>query len=241
MLPDLTIVALLSVIRAYYKKESISYIILGGFAFATLYCIHASILTGGGYLSTTSMMLGLAYNLFLILGNKVFKTSKSCNNWLNGSKTIVQIICVWTITLVAFPILIQMSFCLPTVITETNYKFGIGLLLLSSLLGLSSALYMVNYGKGTPLPLDQTQQLVISGPYKYVRNPMAVAGLGQGIAVSILLGSIHVLAYFILGTILWQFVVRPLEEKNMSERFGEAYEQYKAKVPCWFPKINQGV
>ncbi|MCB0540816.1 MAG: hypothetical protein KDE33_25100 [Bacteroidetes bacterium] len=69
MLPDLIIVAFLSIVRAYKKKKELDYIILGGFGFATLYCINATILTSGGYLSTTVMILGLCYNLFLI--NKV--------------------------------------------------------------------------------------------------------------------------------------------------------------------------
>ena len=75
---------------------------------------------------------------------------------------------------------------------------------------------MVRDGKGTPLPLDQTNKLVVKGPYRYVRNPMAIAGLGQGIAVSVLLGSIHIFVYTLVGAILWQVVVRPMEERNMA-------------------------
>jgi protein-S-isoprenylcysteine O-methyltransferase Ste14 len=35
--------------------------------------------------------------------------------------------------------------------------------------------------------------LVIAGPYRYVRNPMAVAGILQGIAVGWYLGSVSVI------------------------------------------------
>lgn len=56
--------------------------------------------------------------------------------------------------------------------------YGVIILVLCSVLGLYSALVMVRVGKGTPLPLDQTQELVIKGPYRFVRNPMAVAGIG---------------------------------------------------------------
>ena len=50
MLPDLIIVAFLSIVRAYKKRKKLDYIILGGFGFATLYCINATILTRGGFL-----------------------------------------------------------------------------------------------------------------------------------------------------------------------------------------------
>ena len=70
---------------------------------------------------------------------------------------------------------------------------------------------MAKFGEGTPLPLDQTQKLVIKGPYKYVRNPIALAGIGQGLSISIFFWSIHI-KYTMLGAILWQFVVKPLRK-----------------------------
>ena len=38
---------------------------------------------------------------------------------------------------------------------------------------------MVRDGDGTPFPLDHTSKLVMSGHDRYVRNPMAIAGIGQ--------------------------------------------------------------
>lgn len=238
LLPDIVIIALLSAIRGYIINEKLSYLILGGFAYATLYCINASLLTHGGYLSTLIMSLGLAYNLFLIFDKQTFRKSSTSNFWINALKTIIQIISVWTITLVVFPTLIIQSFGEEVIINE-NYKIlALFLFGLSSCLGLSSAYIMVKLGQGTPLPLDQTQKLVTKGPYRYVRNPMAIAGVGQGIAISILYTSLPVLLYIILGAVLWQFVVRPIEEKDMSNRFGEEYEDYRNKTKCWLPKFS---
>lgn len=237
MLPDLIIVALLSVIRAYKKKQALDYVILGGFGFATLYCINATILTKGGFLATIVMTLGLSYNLFLINEKKVFRKSKTDNLSINSIKTILQIICVWTITLFVFPMVIMNSFD-GRAIEVSNYKgLSIFLLVFFSAIGIYSAYTMVKLGKGTPLPLDQTQELVTKGAYKYVRNPMAIAGVGQGIAISILFSSIPVFVYTIIGAVLWQFVVRPMEEKNMTQRFGKAYEDYRKKVKCWIPRF----
>jgi len=237
MLPDLIIVAMLSIVRAYKKRKELDYIILGGFGFATLYCINASLLTGGGFLSTTVMILGFCYNLFLIAEKKIFRKSASNNLSVNAIKTIFQIICIWLITLFVFPVLILNSFEVSSSISNTTKIIGITLLTFFSLIGLYSAYVMVKIGEGTPLPLDQTQNLVMKGPYKYVRNPMAIAGIGQGISISIFFWSIPILIYAMIGAILWQFVVRPLEEKDMIERFGNEYKAYKKRVRCWIPKI----
>lgn len=238
MLPDLIIVTTLSIIIAYKKRKELEYVILGGFGFATLYCINASILTSGGYLSTTVMILGLLYNFFLIGESKIFRKSNTNNILLNYVKTFLQIICVWTITLFVIPTLIIDSFGETTMISNNIKIIGITLFIIFSIIGLFSAYVMVKIGEGTPLPLDQTQKLVTKGPSKYVRNPMAIAGIGQGMSISVFFGSFHILIYSVLGAILWHLVVRPLEEKNMIERFGDEYEAYRKTVKCWIPKIN---
>ncbi|WP_127845413.1 methyltransferase family protein [Psychroflexus aestuariivivens] len=235
-IPDLVLIMGLSLFRAYKKSKTLEWIILGAFAYGSLYCLNASILTGGGFLSTTIMMLGLGYNLFLVNQSQLFRQSRSQNQLINGLKTVFQIICFWSISLVLFPWIIIDGFdLLPT----NKISFEISsyvLFVVSSVLGLSSAFAMVKYGDGTPLPTDQTNQLVTNGIYKYVRNPMAIAGMGQGIAISIYFESFHILIYTILGGLLWHVVVRPIEEKNMLKRFGKAYKDYTKTVGLWFPR-----
>lgn len=238
LLPDLFVIALLSLVRAYKKIENIEYIILGGFAFATLYCINATLLTGGGWLPTLVMSLGLAYNIFLVYKNRFFRASTTNSLALNVAKTVVQIICVWSITLVLIPMLIVRAFGHAFNPAIDNSPFGFALLLLGSLLGLYSAYSMVLKGRGTPLPLDQTQVLVTNGPYKYVRNPMAIAGIGQGIGLSLLIPSFPVFIYALLGALLWHYVVRPIEESDMEQRFGSQYAKYREEVSCWWPRLR---
>jgi len=239
MLPDLTIVALLSLFRSHKVNIELEYIILGGFAFATLYCINASILTSGGYLSTVVMILGLSYNLFLIYGKSVFRESNSTSNTLNAVKTLLQIICVWTITLLVIPLIIINSFGTPINSSGISKTIGCSFLAIFSFIGLYSAYYIVKNGKGTPLPLDQTTKLVTEGPYRIVRNPMAIAGIGQGISVSLILGSVHIFIYAIIGALLWHYVVRPIEERDMIHRFGKVYNNYLKEVKCWIPKFGK--
>ena len=89
------------------------------------------------------------------------------------------------------------------------------------------------------MPVDQTNALVTRGPYKFVRNPMAVAGIGQGMAISLLFLSVPLFLYSILGGILWHVVVRPAEERDMEVRFGTPYAEYKNRVSCWIPGFNK--
>lgn len=239
LLPDVVLIMGLSLVRAYIKRKSLEWIILGAFAYASLYCVNASILTAGGYLSTSIMLLGFGYNLFLVHQTQLFKQSKTPNPFFNGLKTFIQIICFWSISLVLFPWIIIDAFHLQVTDARSMRALSYLLFMASSFLGLSSAFAMVKYGEGTPLPTDQTNQLVTNGIYKYVRNPMAIAGMGQGIAVSLYFESYHILVYTVLGGVIWHNVVRPIEEENMLKRFGDDYTKYIEKVGLWLPKFSR--
>ena len=71
--------------------------------------------------------------------------------------------------------------------------------MLASALGLASAAAIATQGDGTPLPIDAPRRLVVSGPYAWVRNPMAVAGIAQGFGVALWHGSWVVAFYVIAG------------------------------------------
>ncbi|MER7446649.1 isoprenylcysteine carboxylmethyltransferase family protein [Microbacterium sp. NPDC097977] len=109
------------------------------------------------------------------------------------------------------------------------------LLVVATALGVWSAVSMSVDGEGTPLPSQMARRLVITGPYRYVRNPMAVAGIAQGVAVGMLLGSWMVVAYSLVGSLLWNTLVRPLEEADLEQRFGAEFVAYRNRVTCWIP------
>ncbi|KAA0960863.1 isoprenylcysteine carboxylmethyltransferase family protein [Microbacterium sp. ANT_H45B] len=109
------------------------------------------------------------------------------------------------------------------------------LLVVATALGVWSAVSMSVDGEGTPLPSQMARRLVITGPYRYVRNPMAVAGIAQGVAVGMLLGSWMVVAYSLVGSLLWNSLVRPLEEADLEQRFGAEFVAYRDRVTCWIP------
>lgn len=104
-------------------------------------------------------------------------------------------------------------------------------------LGIWSAVSMLVIGDGTPLPSHMARRLVVAGPYRFVRNPMAVAGIAQGVSVGLLLGSWLVVAYALAGSLFWNAIVRPLEEADLEQRFGAEFDEYRHRVACWIPRF----
>lgn len=96
---------------------------------------------------------------------------------------------------------------------------------------------MSTRGDGTPLPSAATTRLVTSGPYRFVRNPMAVAGIVQGVAVGLILESWLVVAYAIAGSLAWNRFVRPVEEADLVAKFGDEYLACGSRVRCWIPSF----
>jgi protein-S-isoprenylcysteine O-methyltransferase Ste14 len=240
VIPDIAAIVVLSIIRAYWKSRDLQLIILGAFLYATLFCVNATYVTFGGYFSTATMLLGLGFNFFLCYNDRMFRVADASDR-ANAIKTLIQIFCVWLLTLVLVPFLILKTFdTAVTPVLGPHVYAAVFIFLLCSVLGLWSSYVMVTIGKGTPLPLDQAKVLVTSGPYHYVRNPMALAGVGQGVAVSVLYMSLPILLYCLLGAIAWQLVVRPIEERDLLERFGVGYQDYSGRVWCWVPRRGSG-
>lgn len=153
--------------------------------------------------------------------------------------TLAQIVVFWGGALVLIPVVIAalearwgVGLPLPPLVQP----LGAVLLVLASALGLWSGLSMSLLGDGTPLPVAMPNRLVIAGPYRWVRNPMAVAGIAQGVAVGMLLGSWLVVVYALLGSLLWNYAVRPLEEADLEARFGDRFRRYRDQVRCWVPR-----
>ncbi len=167
-----------------------------------------------------------------------FKTAAPASNARNLLKTLGQTAIFWLVFLYLLPrgiLALSTHFELPNFLAMPF--LGWSAFIVFSTLGLYSGYTMSWLGKGTPLPLDCPNQLVIQGPYRWVRNPMAVAGIGQGICVGIILGSYFVILYALAGGVLWHYLVRPVEEQDLAKRFGAAYLSYQQNTKCWLPKI----
>jgi protein-S-isoprenylcysteine O-methyltransferase Ste14 len=93
-------------------------------------------------------------------------------------------------------------------------------------------------GLGTPAPILPTQHLVVSGLYRFVRNPMYVGVswviFGQGL----LLGDRRVLGYGLLVWLGFYVFVLAYEEPKLRRTFGSEYEVFCASVPRWIPRLR---
>lgn len=236
--PDVVVVGVLSAVRAYRRAPWLGWTILGAFAYATLYCANAAALTRSGWLPTAAMAVGLAYNAFLCWETALFRRATS-GTAANAAKTLVQIACIWTLALAVIPGVLLDAFPPAAAAPSTAWRAAsVALFVAASALGLASSFFVVRDGRGTPLPLDQTNALVVTGPYRYVRNPMAIAGIAQGVAVGMYFQSLPIVVYAALGAVLWHTVVRPAEERDLAARFGAAYLAYRARVRCWVPTVR---
>jgi protein-S-isoprenylcysteine O-methyltransferase Ste14 len=88
-------------------------------------------------------------------------------------------------------------------------------------------------GKGTLSPVDPTKKLVISGLYRYSRNPMYVGVMlmlvGEVIFFQSGMLAIYVALIFLLfyGFVIW------FEEPRLNKAFGQEYAAYKKAVRRW--------
>jgi protein-S-isoprenylcysteine O-methyltransferase Ste14 len=93
-------------------------------------------------------------------------------------------------------------------------------------------------GRGSPAPPVPTERLVVSGFYRYVRNPMYVAVVSAVLGQALLLWRPVLLVYAaVLAAVTWSFV-RLYEEPTLSRQFGSAYDEYRAAVPAWCPRLR---
>jgi protein-S-isoprenylcysteine O-methyltransferase Ste14 len=91
-------------------------------------------------------------------------------------------------------------------------------------------------GRGTPLPLDPTSKLIISGPYAFVRNPMQISLIGVAVIWAAATGSLALWIYAGVLVVAIQ-LLRIHEEDELHRRFGNRYKQYAHRVWLWLPRL----
>jgi protein-S-isoprenylcysteine O-methyltransferase Ste14 len=127
----------------------------------------------------------------------------------------------------------------PPFIGMPVFRWAGGVLVTLGVLGLlDSFVRFAVQGLGTPAPIMPTRHLVVSGLYRYVRNPMylAVASviLGQGL----IFGNSALLEYGGAVCLLFHLFVLVYEEPTLRASFGSEYQIFCAAVPRWIPRLT---
>ena len=94
--------------------------------------------------------------------------------------------------------------------------------------------------KGTPVPFNPPPQLVTTGPYAYVRNPMLTGVFALLFGFGVLFGSVSLLVVFTPLFILinvWE--LKAIEEPELLKRLGQDYSEYRKSTPMFFPGVGK--
>jgi protein-S-isoprenylcysteine O-methyltransferase Ste14 len=110
------------------------------------------------------------------------------------------------------------------------------------LIGECIRLWSIAYsGKRTRCGKPTAEKLIISGPYKYVRNPIYIGNFFSGLGLTTMLWVwipwtifIYIIGFFLeYGTII------SFEEQFLEEKFGEEYKSYKSHIPSFVPNFSR--
>ena len=114
-----------------------------------------------------------------------------------------------------------------------------GLLIIAGLpLLLDSFARFAVRGLGTPAPVLPPRHLVITGLYRYVRNPMYIAVVSLIWGQGLLFGSVRVLEYGVVVWLAFHLFVLLYEEPTLLRKFGPEYSEFCANVGRWIPRFK---
>ncbi len=120
-----------------------------------------------------------------------------------------------------------------------NLFLSVPLLVIGSSLALWTV-YNFYKARGSPVPLNPPKELVTTGLYSRVRNPMLLGWFILLFGLGILLNSISLIfiffPLFVLQNVLY---LKTVEEKEMEKKFGQQYLKYKESVPIFIPRFGK--
>jgi protein-S-isoprenylcysteine O-methyltransferase Ste14 len=113
---------------------------------------------------------------------------------------------------------------------------GVGVLAAGTIVLVQAFVRFVVEGVGTPAPVAPTQQLVVGGVYRYVRNPMYLAVVATIVGQALILRQLELLGYAVAAALVMAAFAHLYEEPALAGRFGAEYEAYRRAVPGWWPR-----
>ena len=129
--------------------------------------------------------------------------------------------------------------------SEYIYNFDIGMVRYLGLIPISLGIIIylwcsysfVSSGKGSPIPFTPTKNLVVTGLFRFVRNPLYIAGAFVLIGEALLFQSNGIFIYCLVMFAIFNVHVF-MEEALLADRFGATYKRYLESVPRWIPRLK---
>lgn len=117
---------------------------------------------------------------------------------------------------------------------------GVVVLAAGAALSYTSFWLFITQGRGTAFPTEPPKELVIRGPYRYVRNPMYIGNLAIIFGEALWFTSPALLLYAIAMCFITHLYVTASEEPVLNRRYGGPYLQYVRTTPRWLPRLPRG-
>ncbi|QIG43057.1 isoprenylcysteine carboxyl methyltransferase [Nocardioides anomalus] len=115
---------------------------------------------------------------------------------------------------------------------------GVALVALGAAAVVACFARFVTEGRGTPAPVLPTEELVVGGLYRFVRNPMYLGVAAAVAGQALLFRSAGVAIWLVVFLVAVVGFVKGYEEPRLADRFGASYERYRAAVPGWWPRLR---
>ena len=100
---------------------------------------------------------------------------------------------------------------------------------------------LLRIGKGGPTDVfnvkisPRSKKLVVTGPYRYTRNPMVLGINSIYVAIAIFINSLGSLIFCLLFLFVIIIYLKMTEEKRLLKDFGDEYSDYKKRVSMIVP------
>jgi protein-S-isoprenylcysteine O-methyltransferase Ste14 len=137
--------------------------------------------------------------------------------------------------LIIIPLIIENDFSIKETPASVS---GLAFIITGLYFIVSTVALFIKIGKGTLAPWSPTGKLVISGLYRYVRNPMIIGVLMVLIGESVLFLSVRIFIWAVLFIIINTVYFILYEEPDLEKKFGEEYSTYKKYVNRWLPRFK---
>ena len=147
--------------------------------------------------------------------------------------------------LLFFPVIAYVA--IPRWMTWASFALPVGIRWLGFIVGLltipavSWVLHSLGHNVSETVLTKREHQLVMAGPYQWVRHPLYATGITLFVALGLMEASWLVLLMATVAALLIQFLVIPAEEDALVATFGDRYREYIGRtgrlLPMTMPRI----